>query len=298
MSILESYNELKEKSNEIIEKYRANVDRNLWNNWSYPPYANFSDEDYVINLMGINPNVDGSNNKDEYEIENLNLYYVYKKGEIDNSEISKYVCENRTYVNNQYLFWNNPNYKVFDKPVKMSWQKYDEAFLKAFHKDKAKEYYKIIKEILEYYDNNNIEFEKDKYFIFTDLFYISERNQNSVIKQLNKELITDIKDLFHRQLDYYKSKITIVANSKASQIVKDNIIMAEKDNWRKIVLYGDEEYEDYSNIYKLEDRDSYVVLTGRYYDNTTNVFNKRIFAKEMRKLINNEIINEKTLEEQ
>jgi len=97
MSKKEEYEKMVEISDEIINLYRTNVkEKNKYrkekgkeeipiNTWDYPPVANFSEKDFVINLMGINPSVDAENvDKCKQKVENnkLNLYFVYNKNRI------------------------------------------------------------------------------------------------------------------------------------------------------------------------------------------------------------------------
>jgi len=217
--------------------------------------------------------------------------YIIKIGLQDYTDIDidKYVCDNATYVKGQYNFWNKEEYQIFEKPVNMHWQKYDIDFLEEFYGEKkGEDYYKIIEKIKAFYKSNKQEFEGNKYFVFTDLCYISNRKQDDVEKDLDNKIYNQINNLFYKQLEYYKSNITVVANSKASNIVLEKIIKTGKENWKRVVLEGDIGYEKYSNIYKLNGKESYVYLTARYFDRQA-ISLRRNFAKEIKKLMDGKI---------
>lgn len=266
-----------------------------------PHIANFSSNDYVINLMGINPNIGNKTDygeeikkmKDRFipNFDKLDLYYVPKY----NAEFLKkgYVCNNNNFVLRQYRFLCENN--IFEKKyLKMSWQKYDKSFIDEIYKSYSDEYWEIINKLNNRYidEKINMEFE-DKYLIFTNLVYISNPSQNemmNIIEENKDEFAKLIRKLFKEQLDYYKARITIIANSLASRYVEDNILI-DNEEWEPVFLKGDKKYEKNPHIYKLKNKpngeEKYVFLTARFFDRM-DIYSKRSFVKDLKKLINND----------
>ena len=253
--------------------------------------SNFGNDDFVINIMGINPSVPKEDRGKNYVVENfavennLDLFYVPKYDTKYKEKYRNYVL-GTNFSRSQYKIWNDEIFENKDKYLKMSWQKYDEQHLKeVYGESKAKEYVKIIEEINNEYKQNNIKFE-EKYLIFTNLIYVSNHNQKIIEAFINEQKYTkDINELFMEQLEYYNSKITLMANSAASHYVERNILK-KYDCWEKVIFYGDEDYSDFCNLYVHKDKKCYIYLTSRYFDGRTmNEFTKRLFIKEMKKLI-------------
>ena len=287
---MRDYQDLKIKSEKVIEDYKKFKDERYEKELLYkncaPHIANFKENDFVINIMGINPSVpnDGSRegNYKEGIANNLDLFYIpvydYDK------KYSKYTLED-SFSRTQYNIWKN---EIFEnKFIKMSWQRYDKAFLTKFYKEnKAEEYSKIIESINKDYKKDNIEFYENIYLIFTNLVYISHHNQSIITDFINQnEYKENINKLFYEQMNYYNSKITVIANSSASRYVKNNILN-DKNIWEKITFEGEEEYLELSNLYKNKINNCFVYLTCRYFDGRVmNEFSKNLFIKEMKKIL-------------
>ena len=260
--------------------------------------ANFENNDFVINLMGINPSIsdktDYSKNTNELsddrftlEFNNLDLYYIpkYNNEYIKKNEYKSFICGNSKFAGRQYDFLKN---EVFDnKLLKMSWQKYDEKFILETYKEKGKYYWNKIKEINSKYIDEDFE---NKYLIYTNLLYIANPYQDKMLEIIYRdEKFKDlIKEFFEMQLNYYNSKITIIANSKASKYVEENILCDNYHNdnnkWMPIFLKGDKEYETKAHIYQKKGEEKFVFLTARYFDRM-DIYSKRNFAKDLKKLV-------------
>lgn len=110
-------------------------------------------------------------------------------------------------------------------------------------------------------------------------------NENFTLFLNQKEYQKDIKRLFYEQMDYYNSKITVVANSSATHYIKENILKNE-NVWEHICFKGEEEYLKVNNFYKNKLKNSYVYLASRYFDGRVmNQFSKNLFVKDMKKFI-------------
>jgi hypothetical protein len=167
----------------------------------------------------------------------------------------------------------------------MSWQKYDREFLEEFYDKNVDEFNDFITEKENKYNELNTIFEKDKYFIFTNLLYVSNPNQDKLDNFLGEPYVIEkVRDMFYKQLEYYNSTLIVVANSKASDFVKE-YILEHKDKWKWEKVPLEKDYSNFSNLYKLKDEKKYVYLTSRYWYRKDE-FTKNLYKKEMKKVIN------------
>jgi hypothetical protein len=299
------YNKKVEEYNKKIRKEKL-VPQLFRYNYGGPHIANFTKNDYVINLMGINPNIskeietekdyekawqeNKEKDKSKYKSDKLDIYYLPNKANILSKEENKKdkstlsICNNTSFVDNQYNFWIGKD-SVFDNFVKMSWQKYDREFLEEFYDKNVDEFNDFITEKENKYNELNTIFEKDKYFIFTNLLYVSNPNQDKLDNFLGEPYVIEkVRDMFYKQLEYYNSTLIVVANSKASDFVKE-YILEHKDKWKWEKVPLEKDYSNFSNLYKLKDEKKYVYLTSRYWYRKDE-FTKNLYKKEMKKVIN------------
>ena len=295
----EIYNKMIEISNDIIEQYRIYIEKHCKDNQNIELYSNygmfknnFEDDDFVINVMGINPSADKKTAKTlkDDKIENIVNYIEDNK----NSLVLGFVPEelevkydyNISYIKKQYSIWNK---NIGINNLKMFWQKFDKTFLKEnYNLESIKNEANIIDKYNKKYDIKKSSIEKDKYIIFTNLVYISCPNQNNIVDALNhsEKMKKIVAELFEEQIKYYNSKLIVVANSAASRFVKNEILDKNVDAWEKIYITGESKYLEESNLYKSNKYKCYIYLTSRYFDGRpTCEFYKNLFIKEMKKTI-------------
>ncbi len=292
---MKKYTNFDEKNKKVLSDYFEFKNNKYMNEKTFKSerghFANFCDDDFVINIMGINPSVPKEERRENYADNefilgnDLDLFYVPKYDTKYKEKYNNYVL-GTNFSRSQYKILNDEIFGNKDKYLKMSWQKYDEQFLKEVYGEiKAKEYTKILEEINSEYKKNDIKFE-EKYLIFTNLIYVSNHNQKIIESFINEhKYVKDINELFMEQLEYYNAKITLISNSAASHYVERNILK-KYDCWEKVIFNGDEEYSDFCNLYIHKNKKCYIYLTSRYFDGRTmNEFTKRLFIKEMKKLI-------------